>query len=398
MSGQGEFIGLGYGVAAYQPDTVSSTTDAMMQQYSRQCSGVRTDELAIGTTGPQTSNYYVRPMNPVAPSPAPLYQEGFLPLRSRPPSQMIQNKKLRHQPTGIPLPLPGLPFTPPWPGSPHLVVVPPAGDDARPANNPNAATSSATLIPKSEIEAARSRALEVVQRFNQEPKPAELSLADGSGELGLKRKVFYQQFAERLRVAMVKNLEYVAGVEDERLHQKLALQQQAEEYHIQLEDYHNRIFENRSKSMRQQQTQNNNAQAGIGTQQREKQEKKRKQQHIANDSVALYISNLPKDGSATDELMRALFGSYGSLRKIHFYVDRQAGGLKGDALVIYNVDDVADKSDVIDTVCSQVREDGRCLYGENGNSSLLLLETTLANESSRIKDARCCNGSLNAVS
>ena len=215
------------------------------------------------------------------------------------------------------------------------------------------------------VEAARLRAIEVIAKFqNQAEGYGAGYLLDPSnlGELGLKRQIFLEKFEEKLRLAMVKNLEYVAKVEDERLQAKLALQQQAEQYHVQLEEYHSQLLINRqtqqSQQKQNQHRQIQNSQAGIGTSQQQRYDKKRKQQQQHNESAAIYVSNIPKDGSCSQELMQALFSSYGNLRKIHFYYDKHTGNLKGDALVIYNMDSDGgnnDKSDLIDTVCSQVR-------------------------------------------
>jgi RNA recognition motif-containing protein len=55
-------------------------------------------------------------------------------------------------------------------------------------------------------------------------------------------------------------------------------------------------------------------------------------------SVAVYLSGLPEDGSVPEETMQALFGSYGSFRKIHLHRNKKTGELKGDALVIYQIE------------------------------------------------------------
>jgi hypothetical protein len=161
-----------------------------------------------------------------------------------------------------------------------------------------------------------------------------------------------EKLEERKHLALLKNLEYVARVEDERLRERLAKVQEAQAYYDQMEDRHNHFMEQRILKGNAK----NSTQAGIGTEQRQRFEKKRKQQQVVNDSVSIYVSNLPQDDqAATEELMTALFGSYGSLRKIHLYTDRQTGELKGDCLVIYNLEDGENRSTLTDAVCSQVR-------------------------------------------
>jgi hypothetical protein len=205
---------------------------------------------------------------------------------------------------------------------------------------------------------ARNRAQVILTQF-QRQEVDDLNRLEGRevalerSEVARKRKECLLKLDERKKIAMLKNLEYVARVEDERLKEHLLMVQEAQQYHDKLEDYHSQVLELRSKAL----TSNNTIkrQAGIGTQQPERVDKKRKKQTAdsSNDSVSIYVSNLPTNGSASEELMRALFGSYGSLRKIHFYVDKRTGELKGDALVIYNLED-EDRLMLTEAVCSQV--------------------------------------------
>jgi hypothetical protein len=201
----------------------------------------------------------------------------------------------------------------------------------------------------------RNRAKGIIDQFRDQtevdinsPEPAEL---------GRKRRFFLDQLKEKRRIAMFKNLEYVAQVEDERLKEHFKKMQEAQEYQSQVEENHTQVLQSRSNNLASGKHRNSsmqNSQAGIGTEHQQRAEKKRKQQIATNDSLAIYVSNLPTDGSKSDDLMRALFGSYGSLRKIHFYVDKRTGDLKGDALIIYHIDDVNEKSNLAEAVCSQV--------------------------------------------
>jgi hypothetical protein len=201
----------------------------------------------------------------------------------------------------------------------------------------------------------RNRAKGIIDQFRDQtevdinsPEPAEL---------GRKRRFFLDKLKEKRRIAMFKNLEYVAQVEDERLKEHFKKMQEAQEYQSQVEENHTQVLQSRSNNLASGKHRNSsmqNSQAGIGTEHQQRAEKKRKQQIATNDSLAIYVSNLPTDGSKSDDLMRALFGSYGSLRKIHFYVDKRTGDLKGDALIIYHIDDVNEKSNLAEAVCSQV--------------------------------------------
>jgi hypothetical protein len=175
-----------------------------------------------------------------------------------------------------------------------------------------------------------------------------------NSELSRKRKDCMEQFNERKRLVLLKNLEYVARVQDERLREHLQQVQEAQEYERRFYSLHQKILQKRT----QENAPNLSTQAGIGTQQRQTVEQKRKQATAkkSDDSLAIYVSGLPTDGSVTQEVLQALFGHFGTLRKIHIYVDKQTGDLKGDALVIYQITNDQEQKELLESVCSQVRE------------------------------------------
>ena len=219
-----------------------------------------------------------------------------------------------------------------------------------------------TLDLTQRTQIARERALSVIQKFREN---SELNLLSfDPTELSRKRRVCLDMLKERQQIALVKNFEYIARQEDQRLKQQLLNMQQAKDYQSQVEDYHSKQLERRYQHFANGKNYSmiSHSQAGVGTEQRQRVENKRKHQTMAQDSASLYVSNLPTDGSVTEELMRALFGSYGRLRKIHFYIDKDTGHLKGDALVIFNTDDVDDKSKLLDAVCSQVGNQKRRFF------------------------------------
>ena len=194
---------------------------------------------------------------------------------------------------------------------------------------------------------------------------------------------------------MFKNLEHVSLVEDERIRQKLDQVEQVKTLEQQIEGRYNQRLESRQQQRR---TNNNNQNdintsgAGIGTKQRNRAEKKRKRNALpssllseeeknkcrdiggdsdciinnnkgnshsmssSSSSVAIYVSNLPKDDGSTDgeNIIKELFGSYGSIRKVHFYLDKISGRKKGDALVIYSLQEGEDEGFFLESVCSQV--------------------------------------------
>jgi len=225
----------------------------------------------------------------------------------------------------------------------------------------------------------------------QSPSPAAASSVTSvvapipPWELGRRRRECLDWHEERKKRALIKNLEYVARLEEERLLLQMDQVQQVKSLEQQIDERYHQRLESRLRSRQK----NNNIDgsntintsgAGIGTKQRRKAEKQRKRATLpaslrknnnntnkkASDhyggghdgggsrSVAIYVSNLPTDGSVGDETIRALFGSYGSLRKVHFYVDRTTGKRKNDALVIYSLDDAEDEASFTESICSQV--------------------------------------------
>ena len=264
-------------------------------------------------------------------------------------------------------------------------------------------------VPSSEapLEDRKSHAIQIARKFNQEQQ--QLSNIQGNNrfiygsvghdqyqtinasvdaslgrnytdtlaaEYSTKRRAFWERFEMRKRKATMKNLEFVAQRQVELANQRIA---QLEETRIQereIESYHDAMFKSRanaSKSMRM------SSVAGLGTQERHAQEQKRKQviSKASDTALAIYVAGLVADdgppNKSTEETMRALFGCYGEIRKIHFYLDKQTGKRKGDALVIYNLsannDDM--RRSLVETVCSQVRFDmGTSIVGISEASSM----------------------------
>jgi hypothetical protein len=211
-----------------------------------------------------------------------------------------------------------------------------------------------------ELKLARDRALQVIEQFQQQEQ-ADRPLSS----VALKRKASLAHLEQRKQLALVKNLEYLAKVEDDRLRTTLLKAQQAQSYQIQVEAFHEQSLHTRQLHLRSSIGDSSSSMdnlesihAGIGTQQRHRaEERRRKHDRTASmDTVALYVSNLPRDGSVNDELVRALFGSLGyNLRKIHFYVNKDTNELKGDALVVYELPPDQDRQILTETVCAQVR-------------------------------------------
>ena len=251
----------------------------------------------------------------------------------------------------------------------------------------DAATSNSDMLRD-----CRSHALAIAQKFNEDRQqvrniqgnnrfvygsldhqyhistlPADASLGRNftetlAAEYATKRNAFWEQFELRKRKATMLNLDFVARREGERARQRLA---QLEETRIQereMTTFHDAIVKSRSnvsKSLRM------SSLAGLGTQERQEQEQKRK--HViskaSDNSIAIYVAGLstdePLSNNSAEGVMRSLFGCYGEIKKIHFYLDKQSGMRKGDALVIYNLRNNNDdtRRALVEMVCSQVRLD-----------------------------------------
>ncbi|KAG7354147.1 RNA recognition motif containing protein [Nitzschia inconspicua] len=242
---------------------------------------------------------------------------------------------------------------------------------------------SSTL--EAEAQSARIRAMEIVRKFQTTtshhppfgtssgmtitvPKyntPDNIvSTRETAAELKRKRDACLEKLKQREHRALVKNLEYLARVEEDRLQQRLEQIEQAKAYEQQVNENYQSFHNQRQRQGGKYNNNNNNnnlnnfvvstSQAGIGTEQRQKVEDKRKRStHVSTmDSVAIYVANLP--ASADEALLQNLFGCHGSIRKLHFYVDKTTGRPKGDALVIYSLPEEHSKSALLDSVCSQL--------------------------------------------
>jgi hypothetical protein len=209
-------------------------------------------------------------------------------------------------------------------------------------------------------------------------------------ELAKRRRECLEKDEERKQRALFKNLRYVARLEEERLVQQLEEVQQIKTLEQQIDERYQQKMEHR-QNLRKKNKKNiinngsnniNTSGAGIGTKQRRKAEAKRQKTALppslrknhtkgnrgggggnnnnggdnnGSGSVAIYVSNLPTDGSFDDEAtIRGLFSAYGSLRKVHFYMDKTTGKKKGDALVIYSLKEGEEEVSLMESVCSQV--------------------------------------------
>lgn len=246
-------------------------------------------------------------------------------------------------------------------------------------------TTSSTNKDIHEIaEEGRSRANAILAKFQKLTQEhggiingasdSEAATSSEASQFRIKREQFLEQENQRKHKFLLKNLEYVGKRQDRQLQQQLTQLNEAQQYEKQMQVHYQQALEQRKQRLLQGHKQKKqpslNSQAGIGTSKRQRveQHKSRKEhlpfpnhhhnkpQDTSNTtiSLAVYLSGLPTDGSLQDDTLRPLFQTYGSIRKIHFYRNKQTEKLKGDALVIYQVEP-EQKDQVLRMVCSQVR-------------------------------------------
>ena len=229
-----------------------------------------------------------------------------------------------------------------------------------------------------QIEAARARAQAILERFQQQQekflfKPSSESTADicsqytatdaPPGFFVQQRQHALQREQERKDAFWEKNCRYAIAREQDRLAQQAQQLQQTtawhEQYQAALQERQKTRYEQR-KLARSKAAAVEQSKEGIGMAARPKLDQKQQQQHLRSQTgqtVAVYVSGFPTDGSINEEYIKALFGSYGAIRKVHFYRNKATGQLKGDALVIYEQsvhEREDDSAELLKNVCQQV--------------------------------------------
>ena len=307
----GSFLGLGFsrGGVGNEGAAPSNATDSLMTHYLQQCLDFHEEQQQqheVETSVPQ----FVTAQHPPAPPPVTV---------SVATSQSEQ-------------------------------TIPPTFVTTTEQSISSATCSVSDPLSNPATQEAIAKAQAIVQKFQQ--FPPSLSLNDSSilpSDYRFRRQQQLAKEQERLHKATLKNFAYVAKREEVRLQQQLAQLQATKEMQQQLHQQQAVMLRNRQALSK----------AGIGTTRRQTLEKqKRRQGNVArvnNDlSVAIYISGLPP--TITEDFLRQWFESYGVIRRIHLYRDKQTGELKGDALLVYNVRKDAEKQDTLDAVCSQVSQ------------------------------------------
>mmetsp|Transcript_36052 Transcript_36052/g.53726 ORF Transcript_36052/g.53726 Transcript_36052/m.53726 type:complete len:374 (-) Transcript_36052:386-1507(-) len=222
------------------------------------------------------------------------------------------------------------------------------------------------------LDEARTKALAVVASFSHQqqqhqvqPVPAVIGATTTTRRTSpleltpeehvKRRRAHFQREQERFHQALMRNFSYVARKEEQRLQAQLHQIENQKKYAEELRKAQAKQLQERKKQMMLVTT------AGLGTKQRRKVEKrKRKMGHTVHqeqkkqqdDTVAVYLMGLQT--SATEDKIRPLFESYGTLQKVHFYRNKSTGELKGDCLLVYQLGDEGKRDELLESVCGQV--------------------------------------------
>lgn len=238
------------------------------------------------------------------------------------------------------------------------------------------------------IERARAIARRFHVESTQRQTPCNNSiLPDNSIPSGInyleKRQAHFQKEKVKLNKFRLKNLEYVMRHDEMELRRhvdsmnRITAFEEKQSIQMELAKQQQRERQAKLELKRQQKTQTiiKSAGGGIGSREQQRAEKFRKREHLEQGTSrvttsngaeprmpqrnAIYLTNLPTDGSTTERILHSLFSSYGRLDRVTMYRNRSTGELKGDGLIVFGKDalvgynNTAD-GDLIDAVCLQV--------------------------------------------
>lgn len=316
----GSFLGLGFSHSGREgeaptPSSAIDAADSLMKHYLQQCLDFHNEQQQHQLTEEAAIPQFVTAQHPPAPRPA----AETAPSHSHMPPGAVVTTTTTEQSSV-------------------------ASSVSDPLSNPSA-------------QEAIAKAQAIVQKFQQQHHH-QFPFSAGTASTTLqpadyryRRQQQLEKEQERLHKATLKNFEYVAQREEERLKHQLAQLQETQVLEQQLQEQQAALFRTR------QQAQATLSKAGIGTTSRHKLEKqKQRKGHVAKMNhdltIAIYLSGLPRN--VTEDFVRQLFSSYGAIRRVILYRNKQTGELKGDALVVYNVRKSTDKQDILDAACSQV--------------------------------------------
>ncbi|CAB9520224.1 expressed unknown protein [Seminavis robusta] len=238
--------------------------------------------------------------------------------------------------------------------------------EAAPTNDTNDNSKDPTMT---KVEEGRARANAILEKFRRLEQAhgaaAPLTTTSTSGcpllvnsnnEYRQKRQVCLEQEAQRKKQFWIKNLEYVTKRSQKQLQQQLKQINQAQQWESQVQEQYRLALEARKKRLHSTTTTNTSTtQAGIGTAKRNRVERelqKTTHNHLQQ-TATIYLTGIPTNGSVPETTIQNLFSSYGTIRKVHYYRDKQTGTLKGDALVVFQSSKNKNE-ELLQMVCSQM--------------------------------------------
>jgi hypothetical protein len=220
------------------------------------------------------------------------------------------------------------------------------------------------------VNEGKAKALAVIARFQEQQLKNQRNASDraasGHAAIGTTtdaqvnfaelRRACLAKEEERKQLAFIKNLEYVASKERVRIHQleqqvaqTAAMEQLAkQQYELSLAQRKERLSKASISSSVTLPVQEFAARGN-------KRPRSKGQSHDPT-TAAVYVTGLPMesdDATVPETLIRHLFGSYGTIVKVHLYRDKQYNRLKGDGLVVYRVEQMP-RDILVETVCAQV--------------------------------------------
>lgn len=213
-----------------------------------------------------------------------------------------------------------------------------------------------------QVEEGRLRAQAILKRFEEQQQQFLGGMMVSGADLTdvepvvyrRQRELGFQREAERKKLAILKNFEYLTHRASCRVGELAAQIDESRELEIMVNERYQIALEER-KRLREQRTHNLNSQAAIGTEKRKHMDKQVRKAMSARDiRVSLYLTGLPTNESVGEDFVRNLFGSYGQIRKVHLYRDKASGEMKGDGLVVYNLASDGSEQELVEVVCSQV--------------------------------------------
>jgi hypothetical protein len=185
--------------------------------------------------------------------------------------------------------------------------------------------------------------------------------SDDHDDCKRRRDICLEQERLRLEKALLHNWEYLAKREEQRLQHQLRLidaAKQLEQEQVQRRVLHSKLLEQQHEQQKHRDGHLSSSQAGIGTAEQRNRKRMAHQQQLRQQqeqdcSSSLYLYNL--SSTTAIDVIRNLFQSYGTIKRVHFYSNKATGLRKGDGLVTYETKNGKEIStDFLLSVCQQV--------------------------------------------